>query len=129
MCTCPESTPDGSASAAVIWYVTCCCHRPAVSGAKRTRRSGSMGPGNLHGAGLGGEARCAVAYPAAGAAPVSLAREHPPPQYRELAAQRPVVDAVAHTHHDAADDAALGAEVGPHLLAECGGEPLHDLPF
>src|SRR5437867_3571667 len=62
-------------------------------------------------------------------APPSLAGQHPAPQHGELAPERPVEHAVAHPHDHPAQDPRVGAEVGPHLLAQHRRQPLSDLPL
>src|SRR5438128_10272274 len=49
--------------------------------------------------------------------PPSLPRDQLPPQRREPAPHRAVVDPVAHPHYHAAQDPSIGAEMGPDLLA------------
>src|SRR5712692_8388176 len=56
--------------------------------------------------------------------PPSLPHEQLPPQRRQLAAHRAVVDPVAHPHHHPAQDSAIGAEMGPDLLADRPGQAL-----
>src|SRR3989454_3582186 len=57
----------------------------------------------------------------------SVAGQHPAPQHGELAPERPVEHAVAHAHDHPAEDPWVGAEMGPHLLAQHSRQPLGDL--
>src|SRR6266571_3389480 len=59
--------------------------------------------------------------------PPSLPRDQLPPQRREPAPHRAVVDPVAHPHYHAAQDPSIGAEMGPDLLADGLRQPLDDL--
>src|SRR5438067_5288636 len=49
------------------------------------------------------------------------------PQRRQFTTHRAVVDPVAHSHHDAAEDGSIGAEMSPDLLPDGLRQPLDDL--
>src|SRR2546426_3001827 len=58
--------------------------------------------------------------------PPSLPRDQLPPQRRQLAPHRAVVDPVAYPYYHAAQDPLIGAEMGPDLLADGLRQPLDD---
>src|SRR5439155_19559561 len=59
----------------------------------------------------------------------SLPRQHLPPQHRELAPERAVVNPITHSHYHPAQDPTIGAEMRPNLLAQRRRQALGDLPL
>src|SRR5256885_8211195 len=67
-----------------------------------------------------------AALPSQQHTPPSLPRDQLPPQRRQLAPHRAVVDPVAYPYYHAAQDPLIGAEMGPDLLADGLRQPLDD---